>query len=97
MTEVKKNTAYNEIIDADNPQTPSEVRYQGQGRVALRGKIQGWGKSTVDSLDEEEDDEEIFWTEVKKNTAYYEIIDADNPQTPSEVRLPGGGVERYRE
>lgn len=42
-------------------------------------------ESTGDSLDEEDDGEEKCLTEAKKNTAYNEVIDADNPQTPSEV------------
>ncbi|XP_062611157.1 PRKC apoptosis WT1 regulator protein-like isoform X1 [Saccostrea cucullata] len=42
-------------------------------------------ESTGDSLDDE-DDEELL--EAKKNTSYNEVIDADNPQTPSESRVP---------
>ena len=34
----EKHSIYNnEVIDADNPQTPSEVRYQGQGQSSLEG------------------------------------------------------------
>lgn len=40
-------------------------------------------ESTGDSLDD--DDEEEKLSEAKRNTAYNEVIDADNPQTPSEV------------
>ena len=42
-------------------------------------------QSTGDSLDDEDNEEEKCLTEAKKNTAYNEVIDADNPQTPSEV------------
>lgn len=42
-------------------------------------------ESTGDSLDDE-DDEELL--EAKKNTSYNEVIDADNPQTPAESRVP---------
>ena len=36
-----------------------------------------WQQSTGDSLDEDH--------ETRKNTAYNEFIDEDNPQTPEEV------------
>ncbi|XP_078322527.1 uncharacterized protein LOC111104168 isoform X3 [Crassostrea virginica] len=42
-------------------------------------------ESTGDSLDDE-DDEDLM--EAKKNTSYNEVIDADNPQTPAESRVP---------
>ena len=42
-------------------------------------------QSTGDSLDEEEADK--LTGETKRNTSYNEVIDADNPQTPEEVKL----------
>ena len=54
-------------------------------------------QSTGDSLDEEDDDEEKCLTEAKKNTAYNEVIDADNPQTPSEVKKLAMGHYRIWE
>lgn len=41
-------------------------------------------QSTGDSLDDDEEEEKVL-TEAKRNTAYNEVIDDDNPQTPSEV------------
>ena len=43
-------------------------------------------QSTGDSLDDDDNEEEKCLNEAKRNTAYNEVIDADNPQTPSEVR-----------
>lgn len=42
-------------------------------------------ESTGDSLDDDVNEEEKCLNEAKRNTAYNEVIDADNPQTPSEV------------
>ena len=42
-------------------------------------------QSTGDSLDDDDNEEEKCLNEAKRNTAYNEVIDADNPQTPSEV------------
>lgn len=42
-------------------------------------------ESTGDSLDDDDNEEEKCLNEAKRNTAYNEVIDADNPQTPSEV------------
>lgn len=42
-------------------------------------------ESTGDSLDDDDNEEEKVLNEAKRNTAYNEVIDADNPQTPSEV------------
>ena len=44
-------------------------------------------QSTGDSLDDDEEEEKVL-SEAKRNTPYNEVIDADNPQTPSEVTLP---------
>jgi hypothetical protein len=41
-------------------------------------------QSTGDSLDDDDHEEEKL-SEAKRNTSYNEVIDADNPQTPSEV------------
>jgi len=41
-------------------------------------------QSTGDSLDDDVEEEKVL-NEAKKNTAYNEVIDDDNPQTPSEV------------
>lgn len=41
-------------------------------------------QSTGDSLDDDDNEEEKL-SEAKRNTSYNEVIDADNPQTPSEV------------
>ncbi|XP_052810367.1 PRKC apoptosis WT1 regulator protein-like isoform X2 [Mya arenaria] len=41
-------------------------------------------ESTGDSLDDDHEEEKVL-TEAKRNTTYNEVIDDDNPQTPSEV------------
>jgi len=48
-------------------------------------------QSTGDSLDEEEEEKPL--TEAKRNTAYNEVIDDDNPQTPSEVKILRGSLK----
>ena len=49
-------------------------------------------QSTGDSLDEDEKGE----AETRRNTSYNEVIDADNPQTPEEVRAGLTGTQGYR-
>ncbi|KAK3608923.1 hypothetical protein CHS0354_002562 [Potamilus streckersoni] len=51
-------------------------------------------ESTGDSLDDDEEEDKIL-SEAKRNMAYNEVIDADNPQTPSEVPR-GFGVNRNK-
>ncbi|WAR07180.1 PAWR-like protein [Mya arenaria] len=48
-------------------------------------------ESTGDSLDDDHEEEKVL-TEAKRNTTYNEVIDDDNPQTPSEA--PKGYVAR---
>ncbi|XP_052810368.1 PRKC apoptosis WT1 regulator protein-like isoform X3 [Mya arenaria] len=48
-------------------------------------------QSTGDSLDDDHEEEKVL-TEAKRNTTYNEVIDDDNPQTPSEA--PKGYVAR---
>ncbi|XP_033739692.1 PRKC apoptosis WT1 regulator protein-like [Pecten maximus] len=51
-------------------------------------------ESTGDSLDEDDEDPKGS-TETKRNTSYNEIIDEDNPQTPSDDhRIPKGFISR---
>ncbi|OWF48154.1 uncharacterized protein LOC110453431 [Mizuhopecten yessoensis] len=51
-------------------------------------------ESTGDSLDEDDEDPKGS-TETKRNTSYNEIIDEDNPQTPSDDhRIPKGFMSR---
>ena len=50
-------------------------------------------QSTGDSLDEDEKGE----AETRRNTSYNEVIDADNPQTPEEVRTGLMGTRGIQE